>query len=220
MLKKAGILCAGLVFLTCAAASQDGRFDVSGNLGATFTKTSSGNGINQSATAGSDVFLTVGMRLAPKNSLIFNLGTARNSQTYESNYDFHVLTHTTEYSGAWRFAPVKKGRFEPFVLAGGGVLKFKPQSTWLVLPDLSGNIPNRVQTNLGAQNQTKIAFLYGVGVDYHPPHFWRFSIRLQYRGLLYKAPDFNVNANGGSLTLFTGALGHMAEPSAGLVFRF
>jgi hypothetical protein len=38
---------------------------------------------------------------------------------------------------------------------------------------------------------------------------------LQYRGLLYKAPDFRVPS-----LLFTGAKGHMAEPSAGIVLKF
>jgi hypothetical protein len=40
------------------------------------------------------------------------------------------------------------------------------------------------------------------------------ALRLQYRGLIYKAPDFNVQ------NLFTGAKGHMAEPSVGIVVKF
>ncbi len=40
------------------------------------------------------------------------------------------------------------------------------------------------------------------------------ALRLQYRGLVYKAPSFNVQ------NLFTGARGHMAEPSVGIVVKF
>ena len=208
------------MILSFAAAAQDNRYEAGGSEGVMFTKQSSGNGIDQSSTIGSDIFLSVGLRVAAKQTLLFNFGEGKNSQIYQSNYDFHVLNHTTEYTGAWMFSPIKKGRFDPFVLAGGGALKFKPQSTWLFLPNIDVNIPNRVQTNLGATNQTRIAFLYGFGTDYHPPHFWKFSVRLQYRGFLYKAPDYNVAANSGSLTLFTGALTHMAEPSIGIVCKF
>ncbi len=220
MFKKAGFLGAALLLLASAAAGQDGRFEVSGNGAGVFTKQSTGNGITQSATDGSNFFGSFRFRFSPKQSFIFNYGSAHNSQIYQSNYDFHVVTHTTEYTGAWMFSPIKRGRFEPFVLAGGGALKFNPRSTWIVLPDINGDIPNRVATNLGAVTETKIAFLYGAGVDYQLPIFRRFSIRLQYRGLLYKDPDFKVNANGGGLTLFTGGTGHMAEPSLGIAFRF
>jgi hypothetical protein len=41
------------------------------------------------------------------------------------------------------------------------------------------------------------------------------ALRLQYRGLLYKVPDFHVPS-----LFFTGAKGHMAEPSVGIVVKF
>ena len=57
-------------------------------------------------------------------------------------------------------------------------------------------------TNIPASQQTKPAFLYGGGFDYRifssVPFIRRSSVtnhlalRLQYRGLLYKAPDFKV----------------------------
>jgi hypothetical protein len=40
------------------------------------------------------------------------------------------------------------------------------------------------------------------------------GLRLQYRGLVYKAPDFGLAA------LSTDSWTHTAEPSVGLVFRF
>lgn len=60
--------------------------------------------------------------------------------------------------------------------------------------------------------QTKAVFVYGVGAEYA---FTRhFSLRAEYRGLLYKAPSFNV------ASLNTSSWTQIAQPSAGIVFRF
>jgi|SRR5271165_202483 len=220
MRRSAWTVVAAVVLITSWGLSQDqGHFDASANGAGVFTKESDGNNIKQSATDGSNYFGTVRLRFSPKHSLAFNFGRAKNSQVYQTGFDFHVLTNISEYSGAYVYNPIQKGKFEPFVLAGAGVLRFSPQSTWEVLPDFVAGVPNRVRINLNAAKQTEIAFLYGVGVDYRLP--WRFGLRLQYRGLLYNAPDFKVNATSGSaVSFFTGSRGHMAEPSIGLVFRF
>jgi len=220
MLKKAGLVAAALFLLTSLGVSQDeGHFDASFNGAGVFTKESDGNGIKQSATAGSNVFGTFRFRFNLKHSLVLNYGRAKNSQVYQTGFDFHVVTAITEYSGAYVYSPFQKGKFEPFVLVGGGVLAFSPRSTWLFLPDFIVDVPNRVQINLNTAKQTELAVLYGAGVDYRLP--WRLALRLQYRGFLYNAPDFKVNTTSGSaVSFFTGSKGHMAEPSIGLVFRF
>jgi hypothetical protein len=91
-------------------------------------------------------------------------------------------------------------------------------------PGYGLNTVNDLLTNIPASQQTKPAFLYGGGLDYRVfsriPLIRRSSLtnhlalRLQYRGLLYKAPDFKVQ------NLFTGARGHTAEPTIGLVVKF
>jgi opacity protein-like surface antigen len=221
MLKKAGLIAVALFLFTSPGVSQDkGHFDVSISATGVFTKTSSGDGVQQSATIGADYFGTFRIRFKPKHSLIFNYGRAANSQEYRTNFDYHVVDRITEYSGAYVYNFFQRGKFQPFVLVGAGTLTFSPQSTWLVLPDFVVGVPNRVQINLNAAKQTTIAYLYGGGVDYRLP--WRFALRLQYRGLLYNdAPDFKVNPTAGSAVNFsTGSRGHMAEPSIGLVFKF
>jgi opacity protein-like surface antigen len=220
MLKNAGLIAAALCLLTSPGITQDkGHFDASFNGAVVFTKTSNGNGIQHSATIGSDYFGTFRVRFNRKHSLEFNYGRAKNSQVYQTNFDYHVVTSTSEYSGAYVYNLFEKGKFEPFLLVGAGALSFNPQSTWLILPDFVAGIPNRVQINLNAAKQTNLAYLYGGGVDYRLP--WRFALRLQYRGLIYNAPDFKVNPNSGSAVNFsTGSKAHMAEPSIGLVFRF
>jgi opacity protein-like surface antigen len=215
-------LSAPLFLFTSLALSQNqGHFDASINGGPVFTKQSDGNGVQQSATIGSNYFGTFRFRKksGSRHSLIFNYGRAKNSQVYQTNFDYHILTKTTEYSGAYVYNFLNKGKFEAFALVGAGALGFYPTSTWLVLPDFVLNTPNRIQINLNAAKQTNLAYLYGGGVDYRLP--WRFALRLQYRGLLYNAPDFKVNGvSGSAVSLSTGSKGHMAEPSVGLVFRF
>ena len=219
MLRRASVVVAAVFLLTSLALSQDGHFDASFSGAGVFTRESDGNGIRQSATAGANYFGTFRFKFKPKHSAIFNYGRAKNSQVYQTNFDFHVLTTISEWSGAYVYSPLQKGKFEPFVLVGGGVLRFNPRSTWVVLPDFANNVPNRVQINLNAVKQTELAFLYGAGVDYRLSR--RFAVRLQYRGFLYPAPDFKVNATSGSaVSFFTGSKGHMAEPSIGVVIRF
>jgi hypothetical protein len=221
MLKQVGAVLASLVFLTSIGFAQDSRYDFSLNGAAVFTKQSSGNQITQTATDGGGGFGTIRLRFKPKHSFVFNYGRFKNSQIYQSIDNFHVLTNISEYSFAYMFTPFQKGRWEPFVLAGLGPLRFSPNSTWVFFPPLPGNIPNNIQVNLNASKQTELGYIYGLGVDYRIPYLPRFAVRLQYRGILYKNPDFNVDANHGSnLNFFTSTIGHMAEPSLGIVFRF
>jgi len=221
MLKPAGAVLASLIFLTSISLAQDGHFDLSLNAAGVFTKQSSGNGITQTATEGGGGFGTIRVRFNPKHSFAFTYGRYKNSEIYRSIDNFHILTNISEYSFAYMFTPFQKGRFEPFVLAGVGAIRFSPRSTWVFFPPLPGNIPNNIQIDLNATKQTQIGYLYGLGLDYRVPYFTRLAVRLQYRGILYKEPDFDIDANHGStLSFFTGARGHMAEPSVGLVFRF
>lgn len=220
MLKQAGIAL-GVLLLTSIALGQDGHFDASINGGATFTSTASGNSITQSATSGFNVFGTFRYKFKPKHSLVVNFGRARNSQTFLAGDNFHVLNSIAEYTGGYLFSPYPKAKFQPFLMAGGGALVFNPSSTWVFFPDLPNNVLDRVQVNLGAVKQTEVAFFYGLGVDYKLPWFTRVSLRMQYRGFLYKAPDFKVDQNSGStVSFFTGGKEHMAEPSIGFVYRF
>lgn len=222
MLKRAGIALAVTLLWTSMAHGQGGHFDASFNGGATFTNTASGNFVTQSATSGLNIFGTFRFKFNPKHSVAFNYGRSKNSQTYQTGDDFHVLNTIAEISGTYMFSPFHKGgKFNPFFLAGGGVLRFDPNSTWVFFPDLADGTHNRVQVNLGAVKQTQLTFIYGLGMDYQLPKVSRLALRVQYRGFVYKAPDFKVDQNSGSaVSFFTGARGHMAVPSVGLVFSF
>ena len=67
-------------------------------------------------------------------------------------------------------------------------------------------------TGMEIVRQAVGVFSYGGGVDY--PVVKHVSLRAEYRGLVYIAPDFGISG------LNTDKITHTAQPSAGLVFRF
>jgi opacity protein-like surface antigen len=223
MLKQVGMAVAILFFLTSLALCQtQGHYDASFNSALIFTRSSDANAVQQSATIAANYFGTFRLRLnkKSKNSLIFNYGYAKNSQVYQTNFNYHQLDTIHEYTAAYVRNFYEKGKFQPFFLIGAGALGFYPRSTWVFFPPIQpNNIPNNIQINVNATSQWEPAILYGGGVDYALP--WKFALRLQYRGLIYNNPSFNVNnLNNSAISFVSGYRGHMAEPSIGLVFRF
>jgi opacity protein-like surface antigen len=204
MLNKAGMVCAALVLLTSMGWAQDSRLDLAVNLGEALSKQSSGNGVVLDPTNNVTVFGTARLRASKRSSIELNVGKLSNSQKYDAPpFTYRIHNSVTEFTGAYVFSPIETKRFEPFLLVGGGVLRF--------YPDYYAYL-NNVLIPLSSQTQTRITFLYGAGLDYKA--YWKFAVRLQYRGLLYQAPDFKVPG------LFTSAKGHLGEPSVGLVFKF
>ena len=127
-----------------------------------------------------------------------NYGWTRNTQNYlvpvggsSIRSDMHELT------GSFVFhIPVRVARVRPYALAGAGALIFDPT-------DNPGN---------GIDRQTKGTFVYGGGFDFDVAR--NFGVRAEYRGLVYKTPDFTLNA------LNLDKVTHLAQPSVGFFFRF
>jgi hypothetical protein len=205
-MRTAGLVIIAVALACIASAQEQNRFDFSINGAGVFSKTSSSNSgsITDTPTKSVAFIGTFRYHVSPKNALEVNLGHTRNSQIFSALPDsFRVISGITEFTGAYVFSPFSSRKFQPFLLAGGGALRFSPGNTYI----------DTFPATFGAASQTSLAFLYGAGVDHR---IWRIlALRLQYRGLLYKAPDFRVPS-----LLFTGAKGHMAEPSVGIVFKF
>jgi outer membrane immunogenic protein len=108
--------------------------------------------------------------------------------------DFHEIT------GAFvAHIPVKVARIRPYALAGAGALIFNPTD-------------DARRINAGIDRQAKATFVYGGGVNFDIVR--NFGVRAEYRGLVYKAPDFKLdNLNLDKVT-------HLAQPSVGFFFRF
>ncbi len=217
MLRRSGIAMAALFLLASVAWAQDNTYEVSLGGSAVFSKQSTGNGTVLTPTNSGAILVTGRYRFTEHSSIEINYSHTSNSQMYFSApLTYRIQGTIAEYSGAYVISFHQTPKAEPFVFAGAGALVFYPGYNF--------NTINGVQTFLPAAQQTQPAFLYGGGFDYRIfsslPFVRRSSltkylaIRLQYRGLVYKAPAFNVQ------NLFTGARGHMAEPSVGIVVKF
>ena len=118
-----------------------------------------------------------------------------NSQKYVTptgNFRSQVYVHGVTGAGVVKLPAF--GNVKPFVLAGGGALVFDPRNTTLI------------------ERQARGAFVYGGGADLQIAK--RLKARAQYRGFVYKTPDFNL------AQLKNDTYTHAAVPSAGLVFTF
>jgi len=201
-LRRSAIVFASFVMLlTLGAAAQENRSDISLQGTGFFTRDSSGNGISRttSDTGG----FQVGYRYHINRwfSAEGDYGFNRNTQKYFGSFgesrvqaDVHTATGDLVVS-----LPLPLRRVRTYALAGGGGLIFDPTG------NRGGSVP-------GAGTQTKGAFLYGAGADYALTR--HFSLRAEYRGFVYKNPDFGLAA------LHTDSWTHTAQPSAGIVFRF
>jgi opacity protein-like surface antigen len=189
------------MLLTLGATAQENRSDISLQGIGFFTKDTNGDGISRttSDTGG----FQVGYRYHINRwfSAEGDYGFGRNTQRYFGNFgesrvqaDVHAVTGDLVVN-----LPLPIRRIRTYALAGGGGLIFDPTGNG------SGSLP-------GASTQAKGAFLYGAGADYALTR--HFSLRAEYRGFVYKNPDF------GLASLHTDSWTHTAQPSAGIVFRF
>jgi len=128
-----------------------------------------------------------------------NYGYTRNSQNFITlggpsslQADFHEVT-----GALVAHIPVNVRSVRPYVLGGGGALVFDPTEKSIVT---------------GAERQTRGAFVYGGGADFDITK--NFGVRAEYRGLVYKVPDFGLDR------LNLDKFSHLAQPSVGFFVRF
>jgi opacity protein-like surface antigen len=194
-------VCASILLFTIGAMSQEMRNEVSVQGTGFFTKDSTGNGISRTTTQTGGFQASYRYHINRWLSAEGNYGFDRNTEQYFSGSglarvqsNVHAVTGDLVVN-----LPLSISRFSPYALAGGGGLIFRPTG------NRGANVP-------GADNQAKGAFLYGAGVDYVLTK--HFSLRGEYRGFVYKDPNFGLQS------LKTAAWTHVAQPSAGVVYRF
>ncbi len=203
MLKKAVFLLAMGWLLSSRALCQENTVDVALSGAGALGKVSSGNQVVQNVTNSFGILATLRLRFSPHSSIALNYGHTPDSQLYTTaGINYRVQDKVTEFSGVYMLNVFQSAKLEPFALAGLGALMFSPSGTFI----------NELQAPLQSVKQTELATIVGAGFDYRLP--WRFALRVQYRGLIYSAPDFKNS------TRFTGAKGYYNEPSLGLVFKF
>lgn len=181
-------------------AQESSKADISVNINGLFPRHAENNGMAQSASASAGILASFRYSAARFATFEFNYGHARNTQ-YFTNADVQSSVHTGvhEVTGAYVLnLPWRPARLQPFVLVGAGIMQFNPLS---------------VGTSVsGTQSQTRPAVLWGAGVNYDLSR--HFALRLQYRGLFYAGPDFQV------ASLKTDRWQPMSQPSLGIVYRF
>jgi outer membrane immunogenic protein len=191
----AAILLGGSLAALPAFAQEAGRSEVSVQALGSFVKSTTDNGVQQSATDSGGVLANYRFFFTSDNGVEVNYGYSLNTQTYGlPTGPFGVKAHQDEVSAAYVYRhPLH--RFTPFAEAGVGALIFDPKDA------------------PGASTQTQAAFVYGAGADYSLTK--RVFLRAEYRGLVYNSPTFDLTETSG-----TDRVTHRAEPSIGFGYRF
>lgn len=108
---------------------------------------------------------------------------------------FHVRARSQEFSFEYVVTVPTQGGIRPFLEVGPGLINFTPQG--------SNNTP-------GAQSEKKATLNFGGGLNF--PLTRHFALRLEYRGLMYRVPDFHL--------ITIGKWNLLSEPDIGLVWHF
>jgi hypothetical protein len=154
--------------------------------------------LNPSDTAG--VLITVRYTKSPYVGLEFNYSYARYTQNFTpfgSQPNGGVQQNASEYTFGYVVHPKKEYfGFTPFASGGAGTTVFRPTP----------------RGGLGLPEQARATYFGSVGAEaLLSTHF---GIRLQYRQLFFKAPDFETNY----LTIQQHTTTY--EPGVGFVLRF
>ena len=129
-----------------------------------------------------------------------NYGYTQNTQNYMASVGQSIRSDFHEITGAFvAHIPVGVRSVRPYALAGAGALVFNPTD-------------DAKRMNSAIDRQTKAAFVYGGGVNFDITS--NSGVRAEYRGLVYKVPDFQLDA------LNLDKVTHLAQPSVGFFFRF
>ena len=202
MLRGIGVVGLCLLAIVSVATAQEGKMDVAVSGIAVLTRDSSGNGIDQAVTNSGGFLASFRYQLRRNAALELNYGRTRNSQIYTNSTAFtfqEQQANVHELTAAYVYQLNRGKKLNPFVLGGGGFLLFRPITT-------------STHSLVDPQNDTEGTFLYGLGANYRLTN--ALGVRVQFRGLIYKSPDFGVNAAS------TGAWALTGEPSIGLTLRF
>ena len=165
-----------------------------------FSGTTNGNGIEDKPTYSTGVLVTARQSFHFWLGYEINYGYTRFAERYKApTYGVQVQNNLHEVTGAYlvQGPTIPILGLQPFGAVGVGALVFLPTTT-------------------GGQRfsqQYRVPILYEFGINY-PILTSHLGLRLQYRGLSYKTPDF------GSAQLTTGSRRQTAEPSVGAYLRF
>jgi opacity protein-like surface antigen len=202
MWRKAIIVVGALLLFALGGFAQEQRSEVSLQGTGFFTKDTSGQGISQRTTEAGGFLAGYSFHLNRWLAAETSYGFSRDSQLFSSRLgSSRVQSDVHQATGGFVFNlphPVRL-RFSPYLLAEGGALIFNPTG-------------NRGEFVPGSDTQARATFVYGGGAEF--PFLKHVSFRAEYRGFVYKAPDFGLK------DVNTDAMTHTAQPSFGVAFHF
>ena len=184
------------VVATLSCWAQDkGRHEITVQGSGFFGESKDNNGIDNETTDSGGFMAGYRFNLNKRFAFEGDYDFFSNSQKYMTTFGgFQAQTRVHGITGTAVFKLPPFHKIKPFLLAGGGALVFDPRNGSPV------------------ERQTRGTFGYGAGADV--PVMKHVAVRAQYRGFVYKVPDFDVSLL--KMDKFT----HAAVPSAGLVFSF
>ena len=195
---KKMILLGALVFSASAMYAQESRQDISISGLGLINPTVHGNAITMQPTKTGGVLASYRYLLTPHSALEVNYSFAQNTNYFTLNNYTHFPVHTRQQEGTLGYVyGLTFKNYNPFVEVGVGGLFYTP------ILDGTGT--------LDATSNTRIVGMFGGGVAYEVSP--SFDVRLQYHGLVGKAPQFRdaFNTNRYMLT---------SMPAIGVAYHF
>jgi outer membrane immunogenic protein len=197
-----------LAVCSAAGSAQESRQDVSlSGFGLIEPFVASSTNVQVHSNTAIGGLVSYRFMLTPNSALEANYGiTYQNTMRYivgNTNVT-KVLVRTQEMSGAYvRSFTFRK--YNPFVEAGPSGLIFLP-------------IRNSGTTSVDAKQQTSIGGMYGAGFAYEiSPSF---DIRVEYRGIVTKVPNFGLGSGNTTQNLTTNKWFNIFEPTVGVAYHF
>ena len=205
-MKRSALFAATAIFIFVSSAfAQDFKSEVSIQGAANIPKNSDTIDIPHHATDSGGFLLGYRVHLNPWFAVQGDYGYTRDTQKYFDPVlgESDVQSNIHQLTGEALITAPAQSRIRPYALAGVGGLFFRP----------TNSVNNAfIGVGNGVGNQTKAAFVYGGGVDFELTRY--LALRAEYRGYLYKIPDFQIPG------LASDNFTHLAQPSVGLVWRF
>ena len=211
-MKKTMWMCAVLVSTVAAAVApkaaiaQESRQDVSLSATYLFAPQVNGNAAQLNTHGYLGALLSYRFMLTPRSALEANYGFTQYRDTLQnSRATYNIHTRQQEFSLGYVYSRTYHN-FSPFLEGGVAGVFFSP-------------IKDYETTTLDAARQTSLGGMFGGGVAYElSPSF---DLRVQYHGVVVKAPSFKVsNSTSAGSDYNTGRYEVISTPAIGIAYHF
>ena len=187
-----------------------GRADVFITGFAVYSNQPSSNGIREQATQAGGAAAGYRFHLSSSSALEGRYALSRNSQKYSfGGAVSSIPAYFSEISGSYVYSLSRWNRIRPFLEGGGGLVLFSP-GNYGGATTFTNSVYGGSSTGLSMQ--AKPMFVYGGGADV--PALQRLYLRVEFRDVGYKTPDF------GTAIFHTNTYSFAYEPSVGVAYRF